>query len=111
MRVPRMLPAVIIVIAATSAYGQNRPAASSPCNLPQAPGVTTQQLTSKQRPRTYWLFVPSGYDGHQRLPLVLDLHGSGGSSTGQARNSGLEMVSTSEHFIVAALDAVDAGSC
>jgi polyhydroxybutyrate depolymerase len=69
--------------------------------------VTTQQLTSGQRPRAYRLFVPAGYDGHQRLPLVLDLHGSGGSSAGQAKNSGFEMLAASEHFIVATLDAVD----
>ena len=102
------LTAIVILLGATSAYGQSRPAASSPCNLPQAAGVTTQQLTSKQRPRMYRLFVPPGYDGHQRLPLVLDLHGSGGSSAGQARNSGFEMLAASEHFIVATLDAVDA---
>jgi polyhydroxybutyrate depolymerase len=71
-------------------------------------GVSSQQLMSGQRQRGYRLFVPPGYDGHQRLPLVLDLHGSGGSSSGQARNSGLETVSTAERFIVATLDAVDA---
>ena len=100
--------ASLIVLGAASAYGQTRPAASSPCNLPQAAGVTTQQLTSGQRPRAYRLFVPPGYDGHQRLPLVLDLHGSGGSSAGQAKNSGFEMLAAGEHFIVATLDAVDA---
>jgi polyhydroxybutyrate depolymerase len=51
------------------------------------------------------LFVPPAYDGRQRLPLVLDLHGSGGNSAGQARNSGLETLSATERFIVATLDA------
>jgi polyhydroxybutyrate depolymerase len=106
--VRHLISAFIILLTATSVYGQNRPAPSSACNLAQAPGVTSQQLMSGQRARTYRLFVPPGYDGHQRLPLVLDLHGSGGSSAGQARNSGLEMLSASEHFIVATLDAVDA---
>src|SRR5437867_1116406 len=97
---------MVIVIALllmfdTAAYGQT-------CNLPHASGVSSQQLMSGQRQRAYRLFVPPGYDGHQRLPLVLDLHGSGGSSAGEASNSGLEMVSTSERFIVATLDAVDA---
>jgi len=67
--------------------------------------VSSQQLTSGQRSRTYRLFVPPGYDGRQRLPLVLDLHGSGGNSAGQARNSGLETLSATERFIVATLDA------
>ena len=108
MRVPHVVTAITVVLGATSAYGQSRPPVSSSCDLPQGSGVSSQQLMSGQRPRVYRLFVPPGYDGHQRLPLVLDLHGSGGSSAGQARNSGLEMVSASERFIVATLDAVDA---
>jgi polyhydroxybutyrate depolymerase len=95
------------VLAATNAFAQNQSAAAA-CNLSRASGVSSQQLMSGQRQRSYRLFVPPGYDGHQRLPLVLDLHGSGGSSAGQARNSGFEMLSSSEHFIVATLDAVDA---
>jgi polyhydroxybutyrate depolymerase len=108
MRAPHVVIAITVVLGATSAYGQSRPPVSSSCDLPQGSGMSSQQLMSGQRPRVYRLFVPPGYDGHQRLPLVLDLHGSGGSSAGQARNSGLEMVSASERFIVATLDAVDA---
>jgi polyhydroxybutyrate depolymerase len=67
--------------------------------------VSSQQLVSGQRQRAYRLFVPPGYDGHRRLPLVLDLHGSGGTSADQASNSGFEMLSASEGFIVATLDA------
>ena len=100
------ISALLVVLGATSSYAQGTVAAAS-CNLAQPPGVSTQQLMSGQRSRGYRLFVPPGYDGHQRLPLVLDLHGSGGSSSGQAKNSGLETVSTSERFIVATLDAVD----
>jgi polyhydroxybutyrate depolymerase len=73
--------------------------------LPHASGVSAQQLVSGQRPRTYRLFVPPRYDGHQRLPLVLDLHGSGGNAAGQARNSGLETLSATERFIEATLEA------
>jgi polyhydroxybutyrate depolymerase len=98
-----------LLFSAAHADAQDRAAAPGSCDLPHMSGVATQQLMSRQRPRTYRLFVPPGYDGHQRLPLVLDLHGSGGSSSGQARNSGLEMASASgERFIVATLDAVDA---
>jgi polyhydroxybutyrate depolymerase len=67
--------------------------------------VSSQQLVSGQRQRAYRLFVPPGYDGRVRLPLVLDLHGSGGNAAGQARNSGFETVSASERFIVATLEA------
>jgi polyhydroxybutyrate depolymerase len=93
--------ALSIVLGATAAYAQS----VSPCDLPHASGVSAQQLVSGQRPRTYRLFVPPGYDGRQRVPLVLDLHGSGGNAAGQARNSGLETLSATERFIVATLEA------
>jgi polyhydroxybutyrate depolymerase len=109
MRLLRVVTTILVVLGASSAHAQTGTSPSSPCDLPHASGVSSQQLMSGQRQRAYRLFVPPGYDGHQRLPLVLDLHGSGGSSAGQARNSGLEMVSASgERFVVATLDAVDA---
>src|SRR5262245_30691585 len=105
MRMPHILTALLVVLSASAAQGQNRAAASGACDLPHESGVSSQKLMSGQRQRGYRLFVPPGYDGHVRLPLVLDLHGSGGSSEGQARNSGLEGLSASERFIVATLDA------
>jgi polyhydroxybutyrate depolymerase len=99
-----ILSSVLVVLGATAAFGQNRAAAASSCDLPQAGGVSSQQLVSGDRQRAYRLFVPPGYDGHQRLPLVLDLHGSGGNAAGQARNSGLETLSAGERFIVATLE-------
>src|SRR2546423_862861 len=108
MGVPHIITALVVLLGATPAHAQSRAAGSSPCDLPHGSGVSSQQLMSAQRQRAYRLFVPPGYDGHQRLPLVLDLHGSGGSSAGQDSNSGLESVSASERFIVATLDAVDA---
>ena len=104
MHLPRIVTVLVVVLSATAAYGQSRDPVSSSCDLPHASGVSSQQLMSGPRQRTYRLFVPPGYDGHQRLPLVLDLHGSGGTSAGQARNSGLETLSASERFIVATLD-------
>jgi polyhydroxybutyrate depolymerase len=60
---------------------------------------------SGQRQRSYRLFVPPGYDGRTAIPLVLDLHGSGGTAAGQARNSGFEEVAAREGFVVASLQA------
>jgi len=97
----QVVTALSIVLGATAAHAQT----AASCDVPHASGVSSQQLMSGQRPRTYRLFVPSGYDGHQRLPLVLDLHGSGGNAAGQARNSGLETLSATERFIVATLEA------
>ena len=97
---------VVLCVSTAHAQGSAPPAAS--CNLPHETGVSSQQLTSGQRQRAYRLFVPPGYDGRQRLPLVLDLHGSGGNAAGQAANSGLETVSARERFLVATLEAENA---
>lgn len=98
--------AAMVVIAGVSSVGQAQsvPAAPSSCNLPQAPGVL-QQLMSGQRQRSYRLFVPPGYNGRTPLPLVLELHGSGGNSAGQARTSGFDEVAAREGFAVASLQA------
>src|SRR6478672_4020206 len=105
MRLTHTVTALAVMLGATSAYAQTRNAAA--CDLPHASGVSAQQLMSGQLQRGYRLFIPPGYDGHQRLPLVLDLHGSGGTSAGEAKTSGFEDLAATEHFIVASLDAVD----
>src|SRR6478609_11706531 len=109
MRLSFCLAAGLTVLCGAAAQAQARPdVRAAACDLPHARGVTAQSLTSGQRPRTYRLFVPPGYDGRQRLPLVLDLHGSGGNAAGQARNSAFERLAATETFIVATLDAVEA---
>lgn len=107
IRVPYVIAAVVLVIGAAPAHAQTRAAGVPSCELPHAPGVSVQRLVSGQRPRAYRLFVPPAYDGRPRLPLVLDLHGSGGTAAGQARNSGLETLGAGEGFIVATLEAED----
>ena len=93
MRLLQVFTAIAIAVGlgATSAYAQSRAPISASCDV--AAGVGRVVPAADVRPaaaRRTRLFVPPGYDGHQRLPLVLDLHGSGGSSAGQASNSGLE---------------------
>ena len=105
MRLLQIITAASVVFSATVAYGQNTDPGSLSCNLSHPSGVSSQQLVSGQRQRAYRLFVPPGYDGRVRLPLVLDLHGSGGSSADQASNSGFEKLAANERFIVATLDA------
>src|SRR5688572_297197 len=53
----------------------------------------------------YRLFVPPGYDGRTALPLVLDLHGSGGTAAGQAATSRFEELAARERVLVAKLQA------
>ena len=105
MRLLRIVTAVSVVLSATAAHAQSAVTGPPSCDVPHGSGVSSHQLVSGQRQRTYRLFVPPGYDGHLRLPLVLDLHGSGDTSAGQARNSGFEILAASERFIVATLEA------
>ena len=88
---------------ASVAEAQSARTASASCNLPHASGVEQRQIKSGGLERSYRLFVPAKYDGRTPLPLVLDLHGSGGTSAGQARNSGFEEVAAREGFAVASL--------
>src|SRR5689334_4204815 len=101
MRTACNLAGVTCLLISSTATAQSRDAS---CDLAHAPGVSTQQLMSGQRMRAYRLFVPPGYDGHVRLPLILDLHGSGGNAAGQARNSGFEGLAAAERFLVATLE-------
>jgi polyhydroxybutyrate depolymerase len=103
MRVSALLAVALAAVSMNSLAQTAR--APAPCDLAAAPGVTSQQLTSGGRERSYRLFVPPGYDGRARLPLVLDLHGSGGTAAGQARNSGFETLAAREVALVASLQA------
>src|SRR5688572_24060486 len=96
--------AVVIVSVSSPAQAQRAPAAPT-CNAPHTPGILPQELVSGGRQRSYRLFVPPRYDGRSAIPLVLDLHGSGGTSAGQARTSGFEDVAAREGFAVASLQA------
>ena len=78
---------------------------SGSCDLQAASGVSEQRLNSGGRERAYRLFVPPRYDGRTMLPLVLDLHGSGGTAAGQASTSRFEELAAREGFLVATLEA------
>lgn len=95
--------AVVVVLGWSSgALAQGQGAS---CSLAGSPGISDQRLISGGLERTYRLFVPPGYDGRTRLPLVLDLHGSGGTAAGQAQTSRFEALAASEGFLVASLQA------
>ena len=103
----RLSSVVIIAFAAVlSSHAQAQSSlGAAACNLAAAAGVADQQLSSGGRERTYRLFVPPSYDGRTELPLVLDLHGSGGTSAGQARTSAFETLAAREGVLVATLQA------
>ncbi len=91
--------------------------AQAPLAQAQAPAPTCtlaavngelRELTSGGRTRSYRLFVPPGAGAQARLPLVLDLHGTGGNAAGHARTTGFEALAAREGFAVATLQAEDA---
>jgi len=94
--------APLLAFGVWSSAGAQSP--SQACSLEPVAGVQ-QRLTSGGRQRTYRLFVPRGFETRSRLPLVLDLHGSGGTAANQARTSRFEILAAREGFVVATLQA------
>src|SRR5690606_798289 len=64
------------------------------------PGATTVSLAADGVERSYRLYVPAGYAG-ERVPLVVNFHGSGGSPEQQAELSGFDALADRERFAVA----------
>jgi len=105
MRFSMLVAAAVAAAALSSNVRAQGTAPQDSCTLGASPGVSEQRLTSGGRERTYRLFVPQSYDGRTMLPLVLDMHGSGGNSAGQAATSRFEALAASEGFLVATLQA------
>jgi polyhydroxybutyrate depolymerase len=89
---------------------QGTPAAQGSCAIQAAAGSSEQRLTSGGRERTYLLFVPKSYDGRTPLPLVLELHGSGGTAQRQAATSQFMALAERGSFLVASLQAAAPGN-
>ena len=104
MRIACFIAASLAAAVATNVRAQEAAAANA-CALNAAAGVTEQRLRSGGLERSYRLFVPPGYDGRTLLPLVLDLHGSGGTAAGQAATSRFEQLAAREGVLVATLQA------
>jgi polyhydroxybutyrate depolymerase len=102
VRLISIVAAVMAVVGAGGAFAQSGAVA---CSLAATAGVSEQRLTSDGRERAFRLFVPKKYDGRTALPLVLDLHGSGGNAAGQAGTSRFEALAEREGVLVATLQA------
>ncbi|HUB38499.1 MAG TPA: PHB depolymerase family esterase [Streptosporangiaceae bacterium] len=85
-----------------AAAGALRPAsAASGCGHTEASGSLQYTLTLSGHRRTVIVHAPSGYTGSQKLPLVLNLHGSESTARAQEKFSGMDATSDADHFIVA----------
>jgi polyhydroxybutyrate depolymerase len=100
-----IIVAAAAVTLASNVLAQGTAIVQDACAIRAEAGVSEERLTSGGRERAYRLFVPPSYDGRTALPLVLDMHGSGGNSGGQAATSRFEELAAREGFAVATLQA------
>jgi polyhydroxybutyrate depolymerase len=70
-------------------------------------GDSTQQFEFGGITRTYLVHVPPTYNGSTAIPLVVSLHGHGGTGAGQARLTHMSDVADTNGFIVVYPDGVN----
>jgi polyhydroxybutyrate depolymerase len=80
---------------------------ASRCNRPRANGRTEATLSSGGVPRRFLVYVPSSYDGTERMPLVVALHGSLLTADAQLEMSDLEQTAGTGGFLVVAPQAAN----
>ena len=76
-------------------------AASSGASCGGSPGTTTVDLTVAGRQRIVIVHVPTGYGGTKKVPLVLNMHGSGSTAAAQEAFTGMDATADTDDFIVA----------
>jgi polyhydroxybutyrate depolymerase len=57
-------------------------------------------IESGGRTRTYFVHTPPGYDGNEKLPLVMVLHGGGGNAENAEKMSGMSDKADAVNFLV-----------
>lgn len=72
-----------------------------------AQGMEFHTLTHNNLERTYEIFVPQSYSAEEAVPLMVVLHGAGGTGWGMAQSVEFNAVAEEENFIVAYPDAID----
>src|SRR3954471_19723334 len=73
------------------------------CDRPFATGQETSlSVSSGGVSRTALVYVPSSYDGHRRLPVVLSLHGSQSDAAEQMMRSEMPSAAEQDGFIAVA---------
>ena len=74
---------------------------ASGCGTAATPGSTTLTLTIGGRQRVVIVHLPSGYSGSSKVPLVLNMHGSGSTAADQEAFTGMDATADTDGFIVA----------
>jgi polyhydroxybutyrate depolymerase len=125
MRSGRVLAVVVVVAfgavacssdAKPSASGSSSSAASSAaaeaaatCNRPHPPGQTSETFDFQGMPRTYQLYVPTGYDGSRPVAVVFEFHGFGSNAVEQVAYGDFRPLADRDDFIIVAPDGQDRG--
>ena len=92
----------VVAVAVLASTGSAAASAGSSCQLSSATGLRTIPLTDQGQSRPFLLYVPKGYAPGTPVPVVFDLHGSGGNGTGQLNVSQIEPVADAHGFAVLA---------
>jgi len=86
---------------------QDAEPAASPCASPAlSAGDTSVKLQVGSVSRSYVLHVPSAYDGTKPAPLIIDLHGIGGTGWGELSSSTYPAVTDPEGVVIAFPDGM-----
>lgn len=87
---------------ATGGAGGGPPVVAADCPAQVlAAGNTTRNIQVGNAMRSYILHVPNTYTGNQRVPLLFDFHGLGGSGQGEANGSSYVAATQAESVILA----------
>jgi polyhydroxybutyrate depolymerase len=102
-----------IVAAAIFATAVISAAADTSANQPPpAPGNHNESLVvgagARKMTRTFIVHVPPGFDGKSKVPVVIMLHGAGGSGEGAIRETGFDAKSDHEGFVAVFPDGTTA---
>jgi polyhydroxybutyrate depolymerase len=85
----------------TGDSGTTGTASGTGCGTAVAAGSTTITPTIGGHTRTVIVHVPTGYTGAAKVPLVLNMHGSGSTAAEQEGFTGMDVTSDAHGFIVA----------
>ena len=63
-------------------------------------GVTNQIINYDGSDREYIQYIPSDYDGSEKLPLLINFHGFGGQARGHMQAADLRSLAESNRFVL-----------
>jgi poly(3-hydroxybutyrate) depolymerase len=94
----RVVPAAILVMLGL--------AIAASAEQPANPAISRQTVVSRGKERVYWLFVPSSLSAERPAPILVAIHGSGGSGKGILES--WTDLAEREGVVLAAPDSTDA---